>query len=157
MDSYVTPEECTDGRTWQLCACEKTCESQGHICNGLECKPGCACEDGMVWDEDKCIRAEECSCSHNGISFASGESIDVEECTRCHCLNGTKVCAERCSLTEEMCKLEGKTLINEDIEDFKCCHCASTEPTCYFAAENKHYPVSGKDLWRSFGTIRHHP
>lgn len=61
-----------------------------------ECRPGCVCKKGYVFDhsEKKCVLPKDCSCHHGGRSYNDGDTIR-EECNTCLCKSGKWDCTER--------------------------------------------------------------
>ncbi|XP_032805326.2 mucin-5B-like isoform X2 [Petromyzon marinus] len=75
-------------------ACERTCELQEPPCLGIRCYPGCVCPKDLVRTRnDTCVQPHFCPCQHNGITYAPGDSIQVD-CNQCNCSNGFWNCTK---------------------------------------------------------------
>jgi hypothetical protein len=132
-----TPVTCKDGRVFQHCPCERTCNDDAHHCDKSNCVPACACTDGHVWNGEKCVAPKQCTCAEGNVTYTDGHSWEVGQCSKCHCVQGRKQCAELCAITEEDCKKEGKKLFNKDLKDGVCCRCVSEEAHCVHNGEEK--------------------
>ncbi|XP_036400140.1 mucin-5B-like [Megalops cyprinoides] len=88
--------------------CADTCSNpeRGQLCED-HCTDGCFCPPGTVFDdiqEKGCIPVNECSCIHNGKTYAPGESY-TSSCKICTCSGGQWSCNdEDCPGT---CSVEG--------------------------------------------------
>ncbi|XP_078453023.1 mucin-2-like [Lampetra planeri] len=75
-------------------ACERTCELQQPPCLGVRCYPGCVCPKDLVRNRNgTCVLPRFCPCQHNGITYAPGDSIQVD-CNQCNCSNGFWNCTK---------------------------------------------------------------
>jgi len=133
----AAPELCKDGKVFQHCPCERTCHDDAHHCDKSQCVPACACPLHLVFNGEKCVEPKQCTCAEGNVTYADDHSWDVGQCTKCHCVQGRKQCAEICKLTEESCKKQGKKLFNKDLKDGVCCRCVSEEAHCVHNGEEK--------------------
>ena len=44
-----------------------------------QCVDGCTCPEGTYLHNGRCITAEQCPCTHNGVVYESGEIL-YQEC-----------------------------------------------------------------------------
>lgn len=79
--------------------CQKTCRTiysiaSEDMCQN-ECVPGCQCKEGTFYDEivDRCVPAENCSCSLRKRNYAPGDTIKID-CNKCSCKNGKWICEQ---------------------------------------------------------------
>ncbi|XP_045069425.1 mucin-5AC-like [Coregonus clupeaformis] len=93
--------------------CVDTCSNpeRGQLCEE-HCSDGCFCPPGTVFDDvnkNGCIALNQCSCLHNGKTYAPGESFS-STCKDCSCGGGQWKCADKdCPGT---CAVEGGSHIN---------------------------------------------
>ncbi|XP_066294936.1 mucin-2-like isoform X2 [Branchiostoma lanceolatum] len=74
--------------------CRTTCQNM-HIndqCISNQCISGCMCAGGLVQDGYDCVLPYECPCYHNGQSYQSGETIQLD-CNQCTCQGGDWQCS----------------------------------------------------------------
>jgi|SRR6218665_1743112 len=143
-------ETCTNGRVFQQCPCEKTCQQPNHVCEMALCNAGCACAAGLLWNGSACVEQPQCNCFANDVMYANNERWTADECTLCSCTNGTQSCSEYCNIKESDCNAQGKTLLNKDLQDGICCRCVSNDAHCMY--ENEEKPVScGLITWTYLG------
>ncbi|XP_034418303.1 mucin-5AC-like [Cyclopterus lumpus] len=65
--------------------CEKSCNILDMACVTTACVSGCMCPSGMVLDgKGGCIKPEACPCVHNGVSYQTGQTTNVD-CNICTC------------------------------------------------------------------------
>lgn len=76
----------------------KTCKNMHnyHESSTVECRPGCVCKKGYVFDvsRKKCVLPDDCSCHHGSKSYSDGEQIK-SDCNTCACKAGTWKCTDR--------------------------------------------------------------
>ncbi|CAH1271803.1 MUC5AC [Branchiostoma lanceolatum] len=81
--------------------CRTTCQNM-HIndqCISNQCISGCMCAGGLVQDGYDCVLPYECPCYHNGQSYQSGETIQLD-CNQCACQGGDWQCStHNCTAT----------------------------------------------------------
>lgn len=67
-----------------------------HEASTAECRPGCVCKKGYVFDSSikKCVLPADCSCHHGAKSYSDGEKIK-SDCNSCKCKAGNWICTER--------------------------------------------------------------
>jgi len=87
------PLECPSGMTYKTCTkpCNPTCSDPNadrcSIPDGV-CEEGCFCEDGKVFDGEKCISKDSCGClvPEQDVILAVGESFISDDCSEtCSC------------------------------------------------------------------------
>ncbi|XP_078605221.1 uncharacterized protein LOC144878481 isoform X3 [Branchiostoma floridae x Branchiostoma japonicum] len=73
--------------------CRPTCQNMHIIdqCISNQCISGCMCPGGLVQDGYDCVLPYECPCHHNGQSYQSGETIQMD-CNQCTCQGGDWQC-----------------------------------------------------------------
>ncbi|XP_035684622.1 mucin-2-like isoform X2 [Branchiostoma floridae] len=73
--------------------CRPTCQNMHIIdqCISNQCISGCMCAGGLVQDGYECVLPYECPCHHNGQSYQSGETIQMD-CNQCTCQGGDWQC-----------------------------------------------------------------
>lgn len=76
----------------------KTCKNMHNYqpSTTIECRPGCECHKGYVFDASvkRCVLPSECSCSHGSKSYTDGERIK-SDCNTCICRSGNWECTDR--------------------------------------------------------------
>ncbi|XP_076823877.1 von Willebrand factor-like isoform X2 [Clavelina lepadiformis] len=98
IENWRTPEfcakPCPSNLIYKECgsACQATChnKNQDLMCTS-QCVDGCFCPPGTYLDGDKCVKDEECSCTHQGVIYASGDKRSGE-CEECTCSGGLWSC-----------------------------------------------------------------
>uniref|UniRef100_A0A8K9Y153 VWFD domain-containing protein n=1 Tax=Oncorhynchus mykiss TaxID=8022 RepID=A0A8K9Y153_ONCMY len=106
---------CPFNMEYQECGnpCVDTCSNpeRGQMCEE-HCSDGCFCPPGTVFDDvnkNGCIALSQCSCRHNGKTYAPGESYS-STCKDCSCGGGQWKCVDKdCPGT---CAVEGGSHIN---------------------------------------------
>nr|XP_046204828.1 mucin-2-like [Oncorhynchus gorbuscha] len=106
---------CPFNMEYQECGnpCVDTCSNpeRGQLCED-HCSDGCFCPPGTVFDDvnkNGCIALSQCSCRHNGKTYAPGESYS-STCKDCSCAGGQWKCVDKdCPGT---CAVEGGSHIN---------------------------------------------
>ncbi|XP_038855686.1 uncharacterized protein LOC120052695 [Salvelinus namaycush] len=106
---------CPFNMEYQECGnpCVDTCSNpeRGQLCEE-HCSDGCFCPPGTVFDDvnkNGCISLSQCSCRHNGKTYAPGESYS-STCKDCSCAGGQWKCVDKdCPGT---CAVEGGSHIN---------------------------------------------
>uniref|UniRef100_A0A4W4E6G3 VWFD domain-containing protein n=1 Tax=Electrophorus electricus TaxID=8005 RepID=A0A4W4E6G3_ELEEL len=88
--------------------CIDTCSNSEKKDCTQHCIDGCFCPPGTVFDDvtkSGCIPLSECSCTHGGKVYASGESYTTSCGSKCTCNGGQWNCTEKnCPAT---CSLQG--------------------------------------------------
>ncbi|XP_067901943.1 mucin-5AC-like [Heterodontus francisci] len=75
--------------------CQKSCQTLDMECYATGCVSGCVCPEGLVSDESGgCIPINQCPCTHNGIQYKSGDTIQVD-CNSCECNNRLWTCTKQ--------------------------------------------------------------
>ncbi|ELW56473.1 Zonadhesin [Tupaia chinensis] len=78
-------ESCPQFSHYKSCACLATCENPKPKC-GPVCRPGCVCNPGFLFSDNRCIRAFSCKCFYNNNYYEPGAEWFSPNCTeRCHC------------------------------------------------------------------------
>ncbi|XP_066302813.1 mucin-6-like [Branchiostoma lanceolatum] len=86
---------CTGGKVWSSCVeCERSCLNMHVECKPSSCKEGCACPNGTVTEDGKCVSEDQCPCYHEGRSYKTGQTIR-KDCNRCRCLGSTWQCTNK--------------------------------------------------------------
>uniref|UniRef100_A0A8C8GFK8 VWFD domain-containing protein n=1 Tax=Oncorhynchus tshawytscha TaxID=74940 RepID=A0A8C8GFK8_ONCTS len=106
---------CPFNMEYQECGnpCVDTCSNpeRGQLCEE-HCSDGCFCPPGTVFDDvnkNGCIALSQCSCRHNGKTYAPGETYS-STCKDCSCAGGQWNCVDKdCPGT---CAVEGGSHIN---------------------------------------------
>ncbi|XP_072494058.1 uncharacterized protein [Notamacropus eugenii] len=74
--------------------CHKSCDTLDVACYNTQCVSGCVCPSGLVMDGvNGCVKEEACPCVHNGVSYKSGETIQVD-CNTCICKSRRWECSQ---------------------------------------------------------------
>ncbi|XP_054708375.1 SCO-spondin-like, partial [Uloborus diversus] len=78
--------------------CPRTCQNSllPLNCEIQDCKPGCRCLDGFIFDSDKnrCVPEDQCSCMHGNKQYEEG-SVIKQSCNLCSCKSGLWKCTEK--------------------------------------------------------------
>uniref|UniRef100_A0A8C8TC51 von Willebrand factor n=1 Tax=Peromyscus maniculatus bairdii TaxID=230844 RepID=A0A8C8TC51_PERMB len=90
---------CPAGMEYKECVspCTRTCQSLpiNEVCQ-QQCVDGCACPEGELLDEGRCVQSSECSCVHAGKRYPPGTSLS-QDCNTCICRNSLWICSnEEC-------------------------------------------------------------
>ncbi|XP_078265901.1 zonadhesin-like [Rhinoraja longicauda] len=93
-------------------ACPPTCDSihAGSSCKTSVCVEGCACDDGFVQSDERCVPISECGCKDtNNHYHPVGERWLTKHCTQiCVCKKGGEVtCTDSGCGLNEVCSLTG--------------------------------------------------
>ncbi|XP_072127458.1 mucin-5AC-like [Mobula birostris] len=108
-------ETCQLNMTYEECgtSCADTCSNpyRSQICDD-HCIDGCFCPPGTVLDDISnggCIAREQCPCTYNGLSYATGKSYSTK-CSKCICNGGQWSCTDLSC--PGICSVEGGSHIN---------------------------------------------
>ncbi|KFQ91030.1 Otogelin, partial [Nipponia nippon] len=72
--------------------CPVSCHQQSQcIDSELPCIDGCYCPDGLVYENELCVKPMDCPCDYHGSFFEIG-SVVYEECNNCTCIGGKWIC-----------------------------------------------------------------
>ncbi|NXH38065.1 OTOG protein, partial [Dicaeum eximium] len=85
---------CAEPLTYSECipCCPVSCHQQSQcIGSELHCVDGCSCPDGLIYENELCVKPMDCPCDYHGSSFEMG-SVVYEECNNCTCIGGKWVC-----------------------------------------------------------------
>ncbi|XP_032886887.1 LOW QUALITY PROTEIN: uncharacterized protein LOC116979482 [Amblyraja radiata] len=106
------PHYCPPKSTYVTCApaCPATCDSihAASNCQTSACVEGCACDDGFVQSDERCVPISECGCKDtNNHYHPVGEKWLTEHCTQmCVCKKGGEVtCMDSGCGLNEVCSL----------------------------------------------------
>ncbi|XP_059832336.1 mucin-5AC-like [Hypanus sabinus] len=108
-------ETCQLNMIYEECgtSCADTCSNpyRSQMCDD-HCIDGCFCPPGTVLDDISnggCIAREQCPCTYNGLSYATGKSYSTK-CSKCVCSGGQWSCTELSC--PGICSIEGGSHIN---------------------------------------------
>ncbi|KAF1654437.1 Otogelin, partial [Eudyptes chrysocome] len=85
---------CAEPLTYNECigCCPVSCHQQSQcIDSELPCIDGCYCPDGLIYENDLCVKPADCPCDYHGSFFEMG-SVVYEECNNCTCTGGKWIC-----------------------------------------------------------------
>ncbi|KAF1666831.1 Otogelin, partial [Aptenodytes patagonicus] len=85
---------CAEPLTYNECisCCPVSCHQQSQcIDSELPCIDGCYCPDGLIYENDLCVKPVDCPCDYHGSFFEMG-SVVYEECNNCTCTGGKWIC-----------------------------------------------------------------
>uniref|UniRef100_A0A8C2TGK3 Otogelin n=1 Tax=Coturnix japonica TaxID=93934 RepID=A0A8C2TGK3_COTJA len=85
---------CLEPLTYSECisCCPVSCHQQSQcIDSELPCIDGCYCPDGLIYENESCVKPMDCPCDYHGSSFETG-SVVYEECNNCTCSGGKWIC-----------------------------------------------------------------
>ncbi|KAG8143307.1 hypothetical protein E2320_000562 [Naja naja] len=114
-------------------ACPATCSDRTapSRCENT-CAEVCQCDEGYLFNGEKCVPRESCNCTYKGMTYGAGEEFWADENCQslCRCDNrlGRTVCEK------SSCKAKTKCIV---VNGVRGCH-ATTYSTC-IAAGDLHY------------------
>ncbi|KAK4821898.1 hypothetical protein QYF61_004544 [Mycteria americana] len=85
---------CAEPLTYNECinCCPVSCHQQSQcIDSELPCIDGCYCPDGLIYENELCVKPMECPCDYHGSFFEMG-SVVYEDCNNCTCIGGKWIC-----------------------------------------------------------------
>ncbi|NXV94390.1 OTOG protein, partial [Calonectris borealis] len=85
---------CAEPLTYNECinCCPVSCNQQSQcIDSELPCIDGCYCPDGLIYENELCVKPMDCPCDYHGRFFETG-SVVYEECNNCTCIGGKWIC-----------------------------------------------------------------
>ncbi|XP_075611145.1 otogelin [Balearica regulorum gibbericeps] len=85
---------CAEPLTYNECinCCPVSCHQQSQcIDSELPCIDGCYCPDGLIYENELCVKPMDCPCDYHGSFFEMG-SVVYEECNNCTCIGGNWIC-----------------------------------------------------------------
>ncbi|KAM6069436.1 otogelin [Theristicus caerulescens] len=85
---------CAEPLTYSECinCCPVSCHQQSQcIDSELPCIDGCYCPDGLIYENELCVKPMDCPCDYHGSVFEIG-SVVYEECNNCTCIGGKWIC-----------------------------------------------------------------
>ncbi|KFP28983.1 Otogelin, partial [Colius striatus] len=85
---------CAEPLSYNECinCCPVSCRQQSQcIDSELPCVDGCYCPDGLIYENELCVKPMDCPCDYHGSSFEMG-SVVYEECNNCTCIGGKWIC-----------------------------------------------------------------
>ncbi|EMP38267.1 Otogelin [Chelonia mydas] len=75
-EEHLIYNECID-------CCPVSCQQKTQcIDSELPCVDGCYCPDGLIYENELCVKPTECPCDYHGNSYRTG-SVVHEECNNC--------------------------------------------------------------------------
>ncbi|NWV38253.1 OTOG protein, partial [Grantiella picta] len=100
---------CAAPLTYNECinCCPISCHQQSQcIGSELHCIDGCYCPDGLIYENELCVKPMDCPCDYHGSFFEMG-SVVYEECNNCTCIGGKWICTNLTCPAE--CSVSGDT------------------------------------------------
>ncbi|NWU10582.1 OTOG protein, partial [Cephalopterus ornatus] len=100
---------CAEPLTYNECidCCPVSCRQQSQcIDSELPCVDGCYCPDGLIYENELCVKPMDCPCDYHGSFFEMG-SVVYEECNNCTCIGGKWICTNLTCPAE--CSVSGDT------------------------------------------------
>ncbi|XP_071415603.1 otogelin [Pithys albifrons albifrons] len=100
---------CAEPLTYNECisCCPVSCHQQSQcIDSELPCVDGCYCPDGLIYENELCVKPMDCPCDYHGSFFEMG-SVVYEECNNCTCIGGKWICTNLTCPAE--CSVSGDT------------------------------------------------
>ncbi|NXB53713.1 OTOG protein, partial [Leucopsar rothschildi] len=85
---------CPAPLTFREClrCCPESCHQQSQcIGSELHCIDGCYCPEGLIYENELCVKPMDCPCDYHGNFFQMG-SVVYEECNNCTCIGGKWIC-----------------------------------------------------------------
>ncbi|XP_076863833.1 IgGFc-binding protein-like [Brachyhypopomus gauderio] len=106
------PFKCPGNSHYESCveSCDTACPGLSDVirCDLKTCFEGCMCDAGFFTNGSGCVKADECSCYENGLTYKIGESFVTEDCQeRLTCLSSGIVKHERMQCnSDEVCQVK---------------------------------------------------
>ncbi|XP_058685510.1 otogelin [Poecile atricapillus] len=100
---------CAEPLTYSECinCCPVSCHQQSQcIGSELHCIDGCYCPEGLIYENELCVKPMDCPCDYHGSFFEMG-SVVYEECNNCTCIGGKWICTNFTCPAE--CSVSGDT------------------------------------------------
>ncbi|XP_033371147.1 otogelin isoform X3 [Parus major] len=100
---------CADPLTYSECinCCPVSCHQHSQcIGSELHCIDGCYCPEGLIYENELCVKPMDCPCDYHGSFFEMG-SVVYEECNNCTCIGGKWICTNLTCPAE--CSVSGDT------------------------------------------------
>ncbi|KYO24643.1 hypothetical protein Y1Q_0021927 [Alligator mississippiensis] len=112
--STFCPLLCPEWSHYEPCthSCAFTCASLAHPVQCTQrCYEGCQCDDGFLFDGDKCVFPETCGCFHDRRYIRSQAAVMTPNCTqRCTChLRSVLLCESSACNARQSCTLSART------------------------------------------------
>ncbi|NWS52470.1 OTOG protein, partial [Chunga burmeisteri] len=85
---------CTEPLTYNECinCCPVSCHQQSQCVDSeLPCIDGCYCPDGLIYENELCVKPMDCPCDYHGSFFEMG-SVVYDDCNNCTCIGGKWIC-----------------------------------------------------------------
>ncbi|NXY70082.1 OTOG protein, partial [Glareola pratincola] len=85
---------CAEPLTYNECinCCPVSCHQQSQcIDSKLPCIDGCYCPEGLIYENELCVKPMDCPCDYHGSFFEMG-SVVYEDCNNCTCIGGRWIC-----------------------------------------------------------------
>uniref|UniRef100_H2RJX0 Fc gamma binding protein n=1 Tax=Takifugu rubripes TaxID=31033 RepID=H2RJX0_TAKRU len=139
---------CPANSHYELCgsACPATCSDPNapSKCK-LPCVQTCTCNEGFVLSGNRCVRTNNCGCTHEGRYVPSGESFWADDSCRrwckCNPRNRKVECKDKSCKAGEQCKV---------IKGVRKCH-ALSQSTCHSSGD-PHYMTFDREKFDFQGT-----
>uniref|UniRef100_A0A803VK01 Otogelin n=1 Tax=Ficedula albicollis TaxID=59894 RepID=A0A803VK01_FICAL len=100
---------CAEPLTYSECinCCPVSCHQQSQcVGSELHCIDGCYCPEGLIYENELCVKPTDCPCDYHGSFFQMG-SVVYEECNNCTCVGGKWICTNFTCPAE--CSVSGDT------------------------------------------------
>ncbi|NXO80532.1 OTOG protein, partial [Sitta europaea] len=100
---------CAEPLSYSECisCCPVSCQQQPQcIGSELHCIDGCYCPEGLIYENELCVKPMDCPCDYHGSFFEMG-SVVYEECNNCTCIGGKWICTNSTCPAE--CSVSGDT------------------------------------------------
>ncbi|KAG8433675.1 hypothetical protein GDO86_012140 [Hymenochirus boettgeri] len=107
----LCPFSCQQNSHYEVCThtCEVSCAgiTTSESCT-INCFEGCECDEGYMFDGDKCVTMDQCGCVYNGRYMGVGTSVLSSDCLQsCTCANGgVVVCSANSCSDTQYCDLQ---------------------------------------------------
>ncbi|XP_010128119.1 PREDICTED: IgGFc-binding protein-like, partial [Chlamydotis macqueenii] len=153
------PFSCPVNSNYTMCgtSCPTTCNSDAvpANCDALACVEACKCQEGFVFDANKCIPKEECGCVFEGLLHGLREEFWGDStCTkRCICDEKSRraVCQQASCRAGEDCRVE------DGIQD---CYpksygtCSAVGATHYESFDGRRFIFQGTCMYQFAGLCK---
>ncbi|KAM4618094.1 otogelin [Discoglossus pictus] len=106
---YKCDIQCEKDLVYNECidCCPTSChQKKPCIDSEISCVDGCYCPEGLIYENDLCVKPSECPCDFHGSPYEAG-AIVKDECNNCTCKGGKWVCTDvtcpaECSVTGDI-------------------------------------------------------
>ncbi|OCT71128.1 IgGFc-binding protein [Xenopus laevis] len=109
--STFCPLSCPNHSHYEVCThtCDSSCAAIAVSGSCSErCFEGCECDNGYMFDGQKCVPMEKCGCVYNGRYLSAGDSLLSPDCLqKCTCeKGGVVVCTSVSCSSTQYCDLQ---------------------------------------------------